>query len=71
MIEQTVKLTYRKRQFEVRAGVTVRDAIKKCGLLPEAVLAIRDGELITEDIVLKAGDEIKLVATISGGYAVC
>ena len=35
--------------------------------LPEAVIATRNGEMITEDEILKNGDVVKLVAVISGG----
>lgn len=62
-----VKLTYRNKQWELTAGMTVRDAILKCGLNPEQVLAVRSGKLINEATILKDGDEIKLVAVISGG----
>jgi len=60
-------LTYRDREFEVRAGIKLREAIEACGLSPESVLAVRDGELITEDTVLRKDDRIRLVAVISGG----
>jgi sulfur carrier protein ThiS len=35
--------------------------------VPESVIAIRDGEMITDDEVLRSGDVVKLVAVISGG----
>jgi sulfur carrier protein ThiS len=62
-----IKLTYRNRTWELSAGMTVRDAILKCGLNPEQVLAVRGGQLVNEATLLKDGDEIKLVAVISGG----
>jgi len=65
--KRTIRLVYRDRQWELPAGMTVRDAIIKCGLNPELVLAVRGGKLINEATILKAGDEIKLVAVISGG----
>ena len=52
---------------QIDAGMTVRDAIKKIGLEPEAVLAVSDGKLITDDTVLREGMQIKLVAVVSGG----
>ena len=61
------KIVYRDQEWEVKGGMTVRDAILKVGLKVEAVLALRDGKLITEDTVLRDEDEIKLVAVISGG----
>jgi sulfur carrier protein ThiS len=47
--------------------MTVRSAILKLGLDPEAVLAVRDGQLINEATLTRDGDTIKLVAVISGG----
>jgi sulfur carrier protein ThiS len=63
----TVKIKYRNKEYEIPAGMTVRDAIKKCGLEPEAVLAVSEGKLITDDTILKEGMQIKLVAVVSGG----
>jgi sulfur carrier protein ThiS len=60
-------LLHRGRRFEVRSGTTLRDAIRKAGLSPEAVLAAKDGELITDDRILRPGEEIQLVSVISGG----
>lgn len=62
-----VKLVLRNREYEVKAGMALLDALKKCGIIPESVIATRDGELITEDEILKDGEVIKLVAVISGG----
>ncbi|MCX6036207.1 MAG: MoaD/ThiS family protein [Chloroflexi bacterium] len=62
-----VKLILRKHEYEVRPGMTLLDALKKNDILTEGVLCTRDGELITEDEILKDGDVIKLIAVISGG----
>jgi len=62
-----VKLIYRNKQWQLAGGMTVRDAILKCGLNPEQVLAVRAGKLINEATLLTDGDEVKLVAVISGG----
>ena len=62
-----IKLRYRKQEWELEGKLTLRQAIEKVGLNSEAVLAVRDGELITEDTRLYDGDEIRLVAVISGG----
>ncbi|MBN2085683.1 MAG: MoaD/ThiS family protein [Anaerolineales bacterium] len=63
----TTTLIHRGKRIEVRSGSTLRDAIRKAGFSPEAVLAAKDGELITDDRILLPGDEILLVAVISGG----
>jgi sulfur carrier protein ThiS len=62
-----VKLILRNQEYEIRPGVTLLAALKKIGLLPEAVLAVRAGEMILEDEILQDGDVVKLVAVISGG----
>jgi len=62
-----VKVILRNREWELRPGMTVRSAILKLGLDPEAVLAIREGKLINEATLTRDGDTIKLVAVISGG----
>ncbi|MGQ9458531.1 MAG: MoaD/ThiS family protein [Anaerolineae bacterium] len=62
-----VKILYRDRAWEVRAGMTVRDAILKVGLNPLAVLALREGKLIHENTILREGDVITLIGVVSGG----
>ncbi len=57
----------RDKDYEVPAGMTVRDALQRVGIEPESVLATREGELITDDEHLREGESIKLVAVISGG----
>ena len=63
----TAKITYRKDEWEVNSGMTVRDAIVKIGLDPYAVLALREKKLINDQTIIEAGDEIRLVNVISGG----
>jgi sulfur carrier protein ThiS len=63
----TATLIFRKQRFELPAGMTIRAAILKCDLNPDTLLIVRNGELLTDDFQLEPDDEIKLVATISGG----
>ncbi len=63
----TVKLVLREREYEVRPGMTLLDALKKSGIVPESVIATRSGEMIVEDEILRDGEVIKLIAVISGG----
>jgi sulfur carrier protein len=67
MIRMTAELNLRDKTYEVRAGMTLLDALKKIGIVPESVIATRDGEMILEDEILKEGDKIRLIAVISGG----
>jgi sulfur carrier protein len=64
---QTAKLVLRGKEYDVRAGITLRSALETVQVDSESVLAVRDGEMITDDEILNPGDVIKLVAVISGG----
>jgi sulfur carrier protein len=63
----TVTLILREKEYEVRPGMTLLDALKKSGIVPESVIATRENEMILEDEILKDGEVIRLVAVISGG----
>ncbi len=62
-----MKVIHRNQEWELEGRMTVRQVIEKVGLLPETVLAVRDGKLLTEDTIVEPDDEIKLIAVISGG----
>lgn len=63
----SVKLILRNQEYEVRAGIGLREALAKLGIPGESVLATRDGEMITDDEILSDGEVIRLIAVISGG----
>ncbi|MEW5871133.1 MAG: MoaD/ThiS family protein [Chloroflexota bacterium] len=63
----SVKLILRNQEFEVKPGMTLRHCLLKIGVQPEAVLATLDGQMITEDVILKDGQVVKLISVISGG----
>ncbi len=60
-------LKLRNEEFEIRSGMTLRAALIKLNIEPESVIPVRDGELLTDDELLEDGDQIRLVAVISGG----
>lgn len=62
-----VKLVLRNKEYEVKPGMTLLSALQKIDVIPESVIATRDGEMILEDEILKDGDVVKLIAVISGG----
>ena len=63
----SVKLILRDKEYEVKPGMMLLDALKKCSVVPESVIATREGEMILDDEILKDGDVINLIAVISGG----
>ncbi len=62
-----VKLILREKEYEVKSGMTLLSALQKINIIPESVIATRDGEMILDDEILREGDVVKLVAVISGG----
>jgi len=62
-----VQITFRNKKFEVKENISARDALKKINIDPESVLIMVNGKLVTDDVVLRAGDQVKLVAVVSGG----
>ena len=66
-----VKLILRNKEYEVKPGMTLLSALQKINIVPESVIATRDGEMILDDEILKDGDVVKLIAVISGGSYRC
>lgn len=64
---ELVKLILRDKEHEVKPGMNLLSALQKCNIVPESVIATRDGEMILDDEILKDGDVVRLVAVISGG----
>jgi sulfur carrier protein ThiS len=63
----TAKMILRQKEYEIKHGMTVRNALQKLGLEPDSVLATRNGELLTDDEIVRENDLIKLIPVISGG----
>ncbi len=61
------KMILRKQELQIKSGMTIRAALQKLGLEPDSVLATRDGQLLTDDEIVKENDVITLVPVISGG----
>jgi len=62
-----MKIVHRDREWELEGRLTVRQAVEKVGLVPETVLAVREGRLLTEDTLLQPDDVVRLISVISGG----
>ena len=63
----TVTIKLRQDEFQLKPGMTLLSSLEKINVIPESVIAMRDGELILEDEILKDGEVIRLVSVISGG----
>ena len=62
-----ITLTLRDKSFIIERKMSVKKALREIGLSPESHLALRDGELLQEDHILKDGDHITIIPVISGG----
>jgi sulfur carrier protein ThiS len=62
-----MKITFRDQEWELEGRWRVKDAVEEVGVVPQTVLVIRGGKLLTGDVMLEEDDEIKLVAVVSGG----
>jgi sulfur carrier protein ThiS len=61
----TIKL--RDKEYNLSGDITLAQVYKRLRLTSESYLAVREGEIITEDRLLKDKDIVKLVPVISGG----
>lgn len=62
-----MEIVFREKKWDMKGNITARDAMKKIGVDPESVLVVVNGKLVTDDALLKEGDQVKLVAVVSGG----
>lgn len=62
-----ITLILRGKEYYLPGPITVQQALRRIGLNSESYLVVRNGEILTEDLVLKNGEKAKLVAVISGG----
>jgi sulfur carrier protein len=65
----SIKVILRNKEIilEETKDLTVRKILKKLDLIPETYLCVRNGELLTEQELIRDGDTIRLVPVISGG----
>jgi len=57
----------KQQNLSINKEISMAELMREVGVNPSEVIAVRNGELVTEDTRVKAGDEIKFLAVISGG----
>lgn len=62
-----IRLRNPDREVEVAGGRKVHEVLRELGIDPDAVLVIRERELVTREERLAEGDEIEVRPVISGG----
>jgi len=64
---KNVKVYYEFQTYEFNESLRGYDILKRLGLNPEEHLIIVDGQLYTEDRVIKKDMEVKIVKVTSSG----
>ena len=62
-----VKLRNPDRQLDLTGPLRVDALVRRCGLHPNAVLVIRDRDLLAGDDTVDDGDTVEIRPVISGG----
>ena len=62
-----ITLRLRDQEFILEERMPLKKAFKQLNLSPESHLALRHGELMQEDEILKDGDDVTIIPVISGG----
>ncbi len=60
-------IIYRNKEWNVDKAMTVAQMLKRIRVMPESVLVVCNDKLVPEEHHLEVGDEVKVVAVISGG----
>lgn len=63
----TAIIIHNGKHIQVKSNKTLLSVLNRLDIIPDTILATRDGELITEDTHLQEGDIVKLINIISGG----
>ena len=67
MVKPQATLILKEKSIPCYANTPVWKSMKAHGFSRSAFLIVRDGDLITDDEILKAGDQIELIPVVSGG----
>lgn len=63
-----LKAVFRGRVYEFdEERMKVSELLKRLNLSPESTLVVRNDEVLTEDEILRRGDEVRIISAISGG----
>lgn len=57
----------KQEEVELKGEITISELMQKLDVNRAEVVSVKNGELVTEDSMIEAGDEIKFLAVISGG----
>ncbi|MFA4028641.1 MAG: hypothetical protein GDYSWBUE_000666 [Candidatus Fervidibacterota bacterium] len=68
MSDSVLRAIFRGKVYEFdEEKMKVKDLLKRLNLSPESTLVVRGDEVLTEDELLRRGDEVRIIIAISGG----
>lgn len=62
-----IQRSNKEMELEIKDNSKVIDVLKQLKIDNTTVLISRNNELITEDVILKNDDDLKILSVISGG----
>jgi sulfur carrier protein ThiS len=62
-----VTVIIRNQQQELPPEIPLKEALDLLGFSSETHMALREGEILSENEVLKDGDKVRLIPIMSGG----
>ena len=62
-----MKVRYRDEELEVMESMSVNKLVKKLSLSKNEVVVIKNDAIVTEDEMLRPGDDVRIMDTVSGG----
>jgi sulfur carrier protein len=62
-----MKVYFQGKTYQYSGKINVKDLLKELNLSPQAVLVIKDNEVITEEEFLEETTAVRIISAISGG----
>ena len=62
-----MKVRYRDEELEFRESMSVNKLLKKLSLRKNEVVVIKNDAIVTEDEMLRPGDDVRIMDTVIGG----
>lgn len=64
----TISVYLRKEHYELdEKQISAGEVLNRLGLSPQAYLVVRDLNLLTDKDIIHDGEEVRIIAVISGG----
>ena len=62
-----MKVRYGRQEHSIDEPLIVRRLLETLGIVPEGVVVSVNGELATNDTMIRVDDEVEIIRAVSGG----